>query len=116
MQTADLVFVAVLALVLWVAWQRRGQVDPARAKELVDEGATLLDVRSRGEFASGHLPDAVNVPVGELDAALERLAAEGRPVVVYCASGMRSARAASQLKASGIDDVHDLGGMGRWPG
>ncbi len=84
-----------------------------RAHELVEQGALLLDVRTRGEFAGGHLPAAVNVPVGELAERTHELTSPARPIVVYCRSGARSASAASQLRRLGLE-VHDLGPMSAW--
>lgn len=80
---------------------------------MVQEGALLLDVRSPEEFASGRLPDAVNIPVEELKSRLGELEAK-RPIVVYCRSGRRSAKAAELLKSAGFQQVHDLGPMSAW--
>lgn len=87
-------------------------VDSAEAHRLVEQGATLLDVRTEGEFAGGHLPGAVLVPVAELASRMSEVPRD-RPVVVYCQSGGRSARAAEMLAAAGYD-VHDLGGIASW--
>ncbi len=90
-----------------------GKTPAIDARKLVAEGALLLDVRSPGEFAAGHLPGALNIPVGDLGRRAGELGAKDRPLVVYCASGMRSASAAGQLRALGFAAVHDLGGMSR---
>lgn len=89
------------------------RVDGPRARALVAEGATLLDVRSAGEFGIGHLPGAINIPVEQLPHRAGEIDAD-RPVVLYCRSGARSARAARTLIAHGLERVHDLGGIGRW--
>ncbi len=93
-----------------------GKVAPDKARELVAGGATLLDVRSPGEFGGGHVRGAKNVPVQELASRIGEVGAKDKPVVVYCASGMRSASAASMLRRAGFQSVHDLGAMARWPG
>ncbi len=90
-----------------------GRVSPEHAHKLVAEGAKLVDVRSRGEFASGHIQDAVNIPLDEIGRAADRLAKEGKPLVLYCHSGMRSSSAARVLRKAGLV-VHDLGAMSRW--
>ncbi|MEZ4297086.1 MAG: rhodanese-like domain-containing protein [Polyangiaceae bacterium] len=90
-----------------------GDLEPNRAHELVTQGATLVDVRSPEEFASGHIEGAINVPVGEVESNLDRIPKD-KPVVVYCRSGMRSSRAASTLKEKGYKEVFDLGAMSRW--
>ena len=85
------------------------------AHERVKLGAFLLDVRSPGEFAEGHLAGAVNVPVNELEATMASLPADRRrEIVVYCRSGMRSARARTLLLKAGFTKVEDLGGMSNW--
>jgi rhodanese-related sulfurtransferase len=85
---------------------------PSRHRELVREGALLLDVRTPEEFAGGHVPEAVNIPVDQLPARLAEVGAR-KKIVVYCRSGARSARAAAVLRAAG-HEVHDIGGMSSW--
>lgn len=89
-------------------------VEPAQAHALVEGGATLIDVRSAGEYASGHIEGARNIPVGEIGERTSEVGAKDKPVVVYCRSGMRSAQAQSTLEAAGFTQVHNLGGMSRW--
>jgi len=81
--------------------------------EKVLDSALVLDVRSRGEFASGHLPGALNVPHTELRTRLDevRAAAAGRPVRVHCASGFRSYLAHRVLAQAGFDSANLSGGM-----
>lgn len=88
------------------------RVDSARAHELVSQGATLLDVRTDGEWVEGHLPGAMHIPVQDLETRMSEVSRE-HPVVVYCLSGGRSARAAAALAAAG-SDVYDLGAMANW--
>jgi rhodanese-related sulfurtransferase len=90
------------------------RVDPAEARQLVADGAVLLDVRSPAEFTAQHLPDAVNIPIDQLGAQLDKVRQFARPVIVYCASGMRSNKAARVLRGAEIQDVHDLGPLSRW--
>jgi phage shock protein E len=90
-----------------------GRISPQQARKLVDQGAKLIDVRTRGEFATGHVPGAVNIPLSEIGLAAQRLAKEGKPLVLYCQSGMRSSSAARMLRKAGVV-VHDLGAMSRW--
>jgi rhodanese-related sulfurtransferase len=95
-------------------FKRLGQISSAEARKLVADGAKLVDVRSPGEFGSGHIPGAINVPVGEIGGKLKLLGEKDKPVIVYCASGTRSAMARSVLKAQGFGKVFNLGSMGRW--
>lgn len=101
---------AFFVLRAFVAW--RSRISGADARALVNDGALLLDVRSEAEFGAGGLPGARNIPVQALASRLDELE-EGRPIVVYCASGMRSGRAASLLRAKGYD-AHDLGPARAW--
>lgn len=87
-------------------------VDSSAAHALVSGGATLLDVRTDGEWEAGHLPAALHVPVQLLDGHMSEVPRD-HPVVVYCASGVRSARATEMLTAAGYD-ARDLGAMSNW--
>lgn len=77
---------------------------------------TVVDVRTPGEFASGHLPDAVNVPLDRLARSLPELrrAAERRPLLVVCASGARSENAVATLTSQGIAASSLTGGTQAW--
>lgn len=76
--------------------------------ELVKRGAQVVDVRTRSEYASGHMKGSINIPLQELDKSLGRIN-KGKPVIVCCASGMRSASARNLLKGKGFD-AHNGGG------
>lgn len=110
--------IAVVALLggaaAFLLFRRAGDLTPAEAHRLVEDGALLVDVRSPTEFAGGHLPGAVNVPVNEIGGRIVELGPLDRPVVVYCRSGNRSARAAGVLTRGGRRAVHNLGAMSRW--
>lgn len=105
--------VAVLALG-YLFLKQGGDIDGAEARRQVESGARLVDVRSPGEYASGHLPGALNLPVDQLSSRLGELEDKSKPVVLYCRSGARSARAAEVLKGAGYKTVHNLGAMSRW--
>jgi len=94
--------------------------DVVRAKQLVFDGAVLLDVRSPDEYASRHLPNATNVPVDDLQSRLgdvRELTAsdQAKPIVVYCRSGRRAARAKIILMDAGYVNVLNVGGIDDWP-
>lgn len=78
-------------------------------KELMAGGAVILDVRSKGEFMSGHIAGALNIPVDVLGSQLSRLP-KGKAIIICCASGMRSASARNQLVSAGYKDVYNGGG------
>ncbi len=85
-----------------------------KARQLVSEGAVLLDVRTPQEFQQGHPEAAKNIPVQELPRRLAEVGPPGTPVVVYCAAGGRSAVAAQLLKSNGFPDVFDLKSVNNW--
>lgn len=78
--------------------------------ELVKKGAIIVDVRSKSEFASGHVKNAINIPVNELQNNLSRLKDKNKIIITCCASGMRSASAKGILQNNGYTDVHNGGG------
>jgi phage shock protein E len=84
------------------------------ARRLVDEGAVLLDVRTEGEFAQGHVEGARNIPVQALPTRLHELPGKDHPIVVHCRSGARSASAAQMLRRAGWHNIHDIGGLPPW--
>jgi rhodanese-related sulfurtransferase len=77
------------------------------------EDHLLIDVRTPEEFASGHIPGAINISVQTLPDRLSEIA-EDQTIVVYCRSGNRSATATDILVAAGYAPVFDLGGIQDW--
>ena len=115
-----LVAVSGLSL-LWPLLVRpsRNSVNPGEATMLINrEDAHILDIREVDEFAAGHLPEAQNIPAGKLAeriAELEKF--KDKPIVVCCASGMRSNKACGELKKQGFEKLHNLaGGVDAWVG
>ena len=78
--------------------------------ELIKQGATIVDVRSKGEFAGGHIKGSINISVDTLSNNLAKLKDKNKPIITCCASGMRSASAKSILKSKGYTNVHNGGG------
>lgn len=85
---------------------------PVDYSELVKNGATIVDVRTPGEFQSGHLKGSINIPLGNLSSLYSQIRKD-RPVITCCASGMRSGQAKSFLLSKGFTEVHNGGG---WSG
>ena len=77
-------------------------------KDLVKQGAVVVDVRTPGEFQGGHIKGSINIPLQSLDGSLSKIKKD-KPVITCCASGMRSGSAKSILKSKGYD-VHNGGG------
>ena len=71
-------------------------------RQLVEQGALLLDVRTPAEFSEGHVPHATNIPVQELGARLGEVGPKTRPVVVYCRSGGRRRSSGHVYRAVGV--------------
>lgn len=114
-QPRHLLLVLAALLLGWMLFNRsRGRIDSGQAHKLVEAGAKLIDVRSPAEFASGHLPGATNVPLDQLARRIDELGAKDQPIVLYCASGMRSGRALGMLQSEGFSEAHNLGGMSNW--
>ena len=91
------------------------EIDPAGAEEHLND-ATFLDIRELDEYEQGMIPGSLFIPRGHLESQVEnRIADKSAPVVVYCASGVRSVFAAETLTELGYTDVvHMAGGFGRW--
>ena len=92
---------------------------PDKAKELFGNNSSyvLIDVREPYEYAEGHIPNAVNIPLsgivkGVNDLGLDK---ESSAIVVYCRSGRRSAEAATALSNAGYKNLYDPGGIIDWP-
>lgn len=82
----------------------------------INSGAMIVDVRTAEEFSEEHYPNAINIPVDQLMARISEFGEKNNPLVLYCASGSRSAYAAKILKTSGYTDVINAGGLYDMPG
>lgn len=69
---------------------------------LITEGAIIIDVRTKGEFVSGHIEKSLNIPLDQLQEGTKKLKKD-KPVITCCASGMRSAAARNILKSQGFE-------------
>jgi rhodanese-related sulfurtransferase len=109
------------AMLLWPYVRRFGggpSVSASQATQLINrEDALVLDVRDPGEYGTGHILGAKNVPLSRIDTAGSEIAAKRKekPVIVYCDDGNRSAKAAAALRSQGFSRVVNLsGGLGAW--
>jgi phage shock protein E len=84
--------------------------------EKIKAGAKIVDVRTPDEFEEEHYPNAVNIPVDQVQRRLGEFGDKNRPIVVYCLSGSRSAFAARLLKMAGYKEVINAGGLSDMPG
>jgi len=92
------------------------QADTLKATRLYNDDALILDVREDKEFASGHIPKAKHIPLGKLASRIQELEKhKGKPILVTCRSGQRSARACGMLKKAGFETVYNQeGGIIAW--
>ncbi len=80
-------------------------------KDIITQSNTkIIDVRSRGEFAGGHVADSINIPLNEIPSHIEELKSHQGALVLCCASGNRSGQAANFLQQNGFDNVYNGGG------
>lgn len=108
-----LIGLAVVVLVFIVV-KRASQISPDEARQLIDQGALILDVRSPDEFDSGHLDGAVNVPLPTISQGIADLKVPAtRPILAYCLSGTRSSLACRTLRSNGYTKAHNLGSLKR---
>jgi rhodanese-related sulfurtransferase len=88
-------------------------VSAEAGREMVEDGGYLLDVREADEWDAGHAPEAVWIPMGDLQQRVDELPRDRR-IVVICRSGARSHRVAGVLLGAGFDAVNLDGGMRAW--
>ena len=77
-------------------------------KELMSEGGVIIDVRSKGEYANGHIKGSKNIPLDALTNHLNGFD-KTKPIITCCASGMRSGAAKGVLKSKGFTKVYNGG-------
>lgn len=103
---------------LWSSLEGKGsKLTLVQATQLINrDKATVLDVRTKDEFAQGHMPGAKNIPLVDFpQRAGELTKLQSQSVIVVCNSGMQSLKARSQLKKLGINEVYVLeGGLSAW--
>ncbi len=78
-------------------------------KELMQNGAVIVDVRTPAEYNSGHIKGSINMPLQSLNHTMNKLKKD-KPVITCCASGMRSGSAKAILKSNGFNQVENGGG------
>lgn len=105
-------------MLFWPMFRVGGkEVSPTDATLMINrENAIFIDVRSAAEFASGHVPDSINIPREKIVERLPELEKyRDRPLILNCASGVRSGSACGELRKRGFEKVFNLaGGVGAW--
>lgn len=107
----------ILIVALVILFLRRGggpTVSAETVAALLKQNAKVIDVRTTGEYQDGHLAGAINVPLATLGRDMGRVAPDkGCPILLYCASGARSAAGQKALEQIGYTNVHNLGSFPR---
>ena len=102
------------AIVAFFLIKRMSFVSEETARKHLAQGALVIDVRSPGEFGEGHLPDAINLPLGELRESLpRRVKDKSQVLLLHCLSGGRSGLARQQLRRLGYANAFNLGSYAR---
>ena len=115
------ILIIVLALTGCTAADARSsyqQISQEEAREMMDtQKVIVLDVREQNEFDSKHIPGAVLLPVGSIDAetAAAVIPEKDSVVLVYCRSGNRSKTASAALAELGYTQIYEFGGINTWP-
>lgn len=104
----------VVLLGVFFAFQRTGRISVEKARELIRQGAKVIDVRGESEFRHQHLPGVVNIPGNHLRDEIARQAPDKNAVVLlHCLTGGRSGLATRTLRQMGYTQVFNLGGYDR---
>lgn len=93
-------------------------ISQQEAKQIMDTetGYVILDVREISEYATGHIPNAKNIPLSEIPhRAQTELPDKGQKILVYCRSGARSKMAEAVLQKMGYTNIKEFGGILNWP-
>lgn len=93
------------------------RIDAEEAYEMMeDEEVTIVDVRRKSEYKSGHIPEAILIPLETIkDTEPEELPDKEAIIMIYCRSGNRSKDAAEKLAAMGYENIYEFGGINAWP-
>ena len=95
---------------------KRGDINRGVEEFLASPNGVLLDVRSRSEYAEGHIPGSKNVPLQTIDKVASVAENKDTVLFVYCYSGARSRQAAGLLQRMGYRNVNNIGGIAAYAG
>lgn len=113
--TVWLIYIAAFVLLVgFMRMRRSGQVPVKDAQDYMKRGAMVIDVRTAREFNSGHLSQAYNMPVDEIEGTVtNQIKDKNRYILVHCQTGLRSKKAKDRLEKLGYTKVFDLGSYER---
>ena len=116
-----MVFFVLAGVLVWTFVGGGGgrRVEPTQATQLINhENALVIDVRSDGEYAQGHIVNAINQPLGGLAQQISKLEKyRTRTIITTCKNGQQAANASGVLRKNGFENVFSLsGGIAAWQG
>lgn len=109
--------ILIISLVLLTACNSNISYDVnySEAVKLTDEkSAIIIDVRTNDEYENGHIENAINIPLDEINNITSYISDKNTYIIVYCKSGNRSKNALELLKKIGYSNVYNLGAMSNW--
>ena len=117
----NIVTVLILLVVAWMVWTKVVRPKMLGIKKMTagaypdfKEEHTLVDVRSTGEWNGGHPANAIHIPLNEFEQKMSAIPKD-KPLILICASGMRSSMAVTMAAKAGYNDVYNFaGGFGSW--
>ena len=106
--------VIVGAIAAFLLVKRLTQANPATAREWLNKGALVIDVRTEAEYREKHLPGTINIPLDRLGDEISRHAPDkAQPLLLHCRSGSRSSMGTHTLKKMGYESVFNVGSFGQ---
>ena len=106
--------ILVVAVIAFLVLRRLSQVTPATAREWLNKGALVIDVRTEAEYREKHLPGTINIPLDRLGDEISRHAPDkAQPLLLHCRSGSRSSMGTHTLKKMGYESVFNVGSFGQ---
>lgn len=107
------VLIVTLVIVMFLSDNSKSviqKISPEKTTEIIqNEKVIIIDVRTKEEYKSSHIKNAINIPYGEIDKSIKYN--KNQAVAVYCQTGMRSNKAAKKLEKMGYKEIYDLGGI-----
>jgi len=109
-----ILLLAAALLALLTVLRRADLISARAAREYLEKGALVVDVRTPGEYAAGHLPTAIHLPLDRIETTLpKRVPDKNTVLLLHCQSGVRSGVAKRKLRAKGYANAFNLGSLAR---
>lgn len=101
---------------MFFSFLKKQDINKGVAEFNITKDAVLLDVRTKEEYRSGHIPNSINIDASHINTITTIIADKNTPIFVHCLSGGRSSTAASALKSMGYTNVTNIGGINSYSG